>query len=160
MKLKTPVIMRKFKADTMVDPERAIVANLYESLIRFEADLAKEHVNLTDTQMKGLVEEFVNTTLDYGLVAFNAFKEPVGLLFVDKGQPYEIAGLYVSPEVRSSGVGERLIRVFQVNLGNIPVQVQCFVGNLRAMEFYKRVGFEFELDSMFNKGTLPSRTAI
>ena len=56
----------------------------------------------------------------------------------------EIDEFFVDPEVRSQGVGERLLgaaEAWLVRRGGVRLQLQLGVGNLRARAFYERHGY-------------------
>jgi ribosomal protein S18 acetylase RimI-like enzyme len=75
--------------------------------------------------------------------------EPVGLVAVVAGQPgdpreWHLVSMWVSPQVRGSGVADRLVGAVTAHAraaGGATVTLWVAAGNARARAFYERMGF-------------------
>jgi ribosomal protein S18 acetylase RimI-like enzyme len=79
-------------------------------------------------------------------------ERPVAMMMIDKGSPYAIAALYVADEARGKGVGELLVGCLQSRYPTQQLSVDCYAGNTRALNFYRRLGFEFTQGPLIMKG--------
>jgi len=65
-----------------------------------------------------------------------------GVLAVSPTDPREIQMLWVEETYRKGHVGTRLVDIFARSV-HFPLKVECLRGNVDALEFYGKLGFEF-----------------
>lgn len=84
----------------------------------------------------------------------------MGLITIDKMEPIKIGAIYVLPEFQGKGVGKALIEYVIEKYGKSDLQLNVAKYNAKAIDFYKKQGFESVGDVNDPNGALPSGKVI
>lgn len=103
---------------------------------------------ISETAVQEAVEQFRTTTIHRNKFVAEIKGEIVGVISVKEGSPCCIQSLYVARTKRGAGVGTALMRFVFEKFGNQTYILQVAAYNERAIEFYKRFGFEIVEDSL------------
>lgn len=130
----------------LTETERGQLKALHKELIDYEYQFtpkAMQYVfNQLETVDQSLEEIIQNIDFVYYLTR-SGTKEMIAFLAVDKGDPYQIAGLYVQEQFRNNAFGAVMVARFAQICPLNPITVNCFRSNTRAKSFYEGMGFKF-----------------
>lgn len=127
------------------------VTELYTELVEFEGTIMPDYITYARPTLEQTIQELL-INIDNCLMILVDGKQ-VGLLSADKGNPAEIAALYVKEDYRGRGFGRALINLWVSLNSHKEISVICFTTNRQALKFYAKVGFWFMPGKTTVKGT-------
>jgi ribosomal protein S18 acetylase RimI-like enzyme len=139
--MRSDILYEQWKNESFNHGLREEISRLYTELVEFEGTIMPDYFAYARPTLAETIEELV-LNIDMVILATCEGK-CIGLLSVDKGQPTEIAGLYVQEEFRNQGIGKMMIDAFQHTNNHREITVVCFTANQAAIDFYKQIGFHF-----------------
>ena len=109
--------------------------SLMDEVAYFPCDEEEDFIGLYNTRLSENCNYFCLFVQEDG-------KDIAFLTYSEHHKHVDISDLYVEEEYRSKGIGEELINEVKKILSGRLMYVGTVGGNERAVEFYKRMGFE------------------
>lgn len=98
--------------------------------------------------VQNVTKNFVSTTIHKNKFVAEISGKVCGVISVKKDSVHVIQSLYVSKEYQGKGVGTMLMNFIFDKFGNVNYKLQVAVYNTKAINFYKKFGFEVVADSL------------
>lgn len=140
-----------FSGGVLEGAAKDAVTELYTELVEFEGTIMPDYITYARPTMEQTIQELIINIDNCLMILVNG--KQVGLLTADKGNPAEIAGLYIKEAFRGRGYGRALINLWVSLNSHKEISVICFTANKQALEFYEKAGFEFMPGKTTVKGT-------
>lgn len=103
---------------------------------------------VSEAAVQEAVNHFGTTTIHRNKFVAEVKDKIVGVISVKEGLIYTIQSLYVTKVSQSTGVGTALLHFIFDKFGDHVYTLQVAVYNTRAIDFYKKFGFEVVEDSL------------
>lgn len=126
----------------IVGKTRKAVLRLVRELFLYEASLMHEVVPVYDRfHLDKWLDKFISKAERCLIARVNG--KVVGVLLNELTDVTGIRVLCVVEELRGNSIGETLVHLFQRGHPETPLTVECLENNTKAIQFYRRQGFEF-----------------
>lgn len=98
--------------------------------------------------VRAATKNFMSTTIHKNKFVAEVFGKVCGVISVKEGSVYIVQSLYVSKKYQDKGVGTTLVNFTLEKFGNVAYELQVAEYNTKAINFYKKFGFEVVADSL------------